>query len=131
MTTFNKFDENVIELGDDVEYIEETANTVAILHAKRGCNCKDNVPTYLKASLNRTTKIEPTKVMKLLCSWYRAAGSNPEIYKVCWMYTQAIGGRIGLAIKGLNYAALCYRLYLIYHARNYLGTIKIDSTTYS
>ena len=47
------------------------------------------------------------------------------------MYTQAIGGRIGLAIKGLNYAALCYRLRLIYYARNYLGTIKIDSTTYS
>jgi len=38
---------------------------------------------YLKASLNRTTKIELTKVMKLLRSWYRAAGLNPEIYKVC------------------------------------------------
>ena len=47
------------------------------------------------------------------------------------MYTQAIGGRIGLAIKGLNYTALCYRLHLIYYAYNYLGTIKIDSTIYS
>jgi len=42
-----------------------------------------------------------------------------------------MGGRIGLAIKGLNYTALCYRLCLIYHAYNYLGTIKIDSTMYS
>ena len=41
-----------------------------------------------------------------------------------------MGGRIGLAIKGLNYAALCYRLYLIYYAYNYLGTIKIDPSTH-
>ena len=47
------------------------------------------------------------------------------------MHTQAMGGRMGLAIKGLNYTALCYRLRLIYHACNYLGTIKTDSTTYS
>jgi len=47
------------------------------------------------------------------------------------MHTQAIGGRIGLAIKGLNYAALYYRLCLIYHTYNHLGTIKIDPTTYS
>jgi hypothetical protein len=38
---------------------------------------------------------------------------------------------MGLAIKGLNYAALCYRLRLIYYARNYLGTIKTDPTTYA
>ena len=38
---------------------------------------------------------------------------------------------MGLAIKGLNYAALYYRLYLLYYAYNYLGTIKIDPTTYS
>jgi len=47
------------------------------------------------------------------------------------MHTQAIEGRIGLAIKGLNYAALYYRLRLIYYAYNYLGTIKIDPTIYS
>jgi len=47
------------------------------------------------------------------------------------MHIQAIGGRIGLAIKGLNYTALCYRLYLICHTYNYLGTIKIDPTIYS
>ena len=46
------------------------------------------------------------------------------------MYTQAMGGRVGLAIKGLNYAELCYRLRLVYNSRNYLGTIKIDLTTY-
>jgi hypothetical protein len=40
------------------------------------------VLAYLKASLNRTTKIEPTKVIKLLRSWYRAASLNLEIYKV-------------------------------------------------
>jgi len=46
------------------------------------------------------------------------------------MHTQAIEGCMGLAIKGLNYTALYYRLRLIYHARNHLGTIKIDPTTY-
>ena len=125
------FDEDVLELGDDVEYIEEAADAVAMLRAKRGCDCKGDVPAHLKTSLNRTTKIEPTEIMKLLRSWYRAAGSNPEISKVCWMHTQAMGGRMGLAMKGLNYTALYYQLRLIYYAYNYLGTIKIDSTTYS
>ena len=37
---------------------------------------------------------------------------------------------MGLAIKGLNYAALCHRLHLIYYAYNYLSTIKTDPTTY-
>ena len=46
------------------------------------------------------------------------------------MYTQAIGGRIGLAIKGLNYAVLYYRLYLLYYAYNHLSTIKTDLTIY-
>jgi len=47
------------------------------------------------------------------------------------MHTQAIGGRIGLVIKGLNYAALYHRLRLIYYACNHLSTIKIDPTIYS
>jgi len=47
------------------------------------------------------------------------------------MYMQAIEGYIGLVIKGLNYTALYYRLRLIYHAYNHLGTIKTDPTTYS
>ena len=46
------FNKNVIKLGDNKEYIKEAANTIAILRAKRGCNCKDNVLAYLKASLN-------------------------------------------------------------------------------
>jgi hypothetical protein len=36
-----------------------------------------------------------------------------------------------LVIKGLNYAALYYRLRLLYYAYNYLSTIKIDLTIYS
>jgi hypothetical protein len=36
-----------------------------------------------------------------------------------------------LAIKGLNYTVLYYRLRLLYYAYNYLGTIKTDLTTYS
>jgi len=112
------FNKNVIEPRDDKEYIKETVDTMAILRSKRGCNCKNNVLAYLKVSLNRTTKIKLTKVIKLLYSWYRAAGSNLEICKVCWMHMQAIGGRIGLVIKGLNYTALCYRLWLIYYAYN-------------
>ena len=46
------FNENVIKLGDDEEYIKEAANTIAILRVKRGYDCKDNVLAYLKASLN-------------------------------------------------------------------------------
>ena len=46
------FNENVIKLGDDKEYIKEAANTIAILRVKRGCNYKDNMLAYLKVSLN-------------------------------------------------------------------------------
>ena len=46
------FNKNVIELGDNKEYIKEAANAIAILRIKRGCNCKDDVLAYLKASLN-------------------------------------------------------------------------------
>ena len=60
------FNKNIIKPGDDEEYIKEAANTVAILCVKRGCNCKDNILAYLKVSLNQTTKIKPTKVIKLL-----------------------------------------------------------------
>ena len=47
------------------------------------------------------------------------------------MHTQAIGECIGLAIKGLNYTALYYRLRLIYYAYNYLSTIKTNFSIYS
>jgi len=77
------FNKNVIKPRDDKEYIKETIDIVAILCLKRGCNYKDNILAYLKASLNQTTKIKLTKVIKLLYSWYRAAGFNLEIYKVC------------------------------------------------
>ena len=46
------FNKNVIKLGDDEEYIKEAVDAVAILRVKRGCNYKDNVLAYLKASLN-------------------------------------------------------------------------------
>jgi hypothetical protein len=46
------FNKNVIKPGDNIEYIKETANTIVILRVKQGCDYKDNVPTYLKASLN-------------------------------------------------------------------------------
>jgi len=62
------FNKNVIKPGDNKEYIKEAANTIAILRVKRGCNYKDNMPAYLKASLNQTTKIKLTKVIKLLRS---------------------------------------------------------------
>jgi hypothetical protein len=76
------FNKNVIKPGDNKEYIKEAIDAVAILRVKQGYNYKDNVLAYLKASLNQTTKIKPTKVIKLLYSWYRAAGLNLEIYKV-------------------------------------------------
>ena len=62
------FNKNVIKLGDDKEYIKEAIDTIAMLCVKRGYNYKDNVLVYLKASLNRTTKIKPTKIIKLLRS---------------------------------------------------------------
>jgi len=46
------FDKNVIKLGNNKEYIKEAVDIVAILRIKQGCNCKDNIPAYLKASLN-------------------------------------------------------------------------------
>jgi hypothetical protein len=62
------FNKNVIKLGDNKEYIEEAVDAMAILRVKRECNYKDNILAYLKASLNRTTKIKLTKVIKLLYS---------------------------------------------------------------
>jgi hypothetical protein len=46
------FNKNVIKLGDDEEYIKEAVDTIAMLRVKWGCNGKDNVLAYLKASLN-------------------------------------------------------------------------------
>ena len=65
-----------------MEYIKKAINIIAILRAKWGYNYKDNILAYFKASLNQTTKIKLTKVIKLLHSWYKAASSNLEIYKV-------------------------------------------------
>ena len=46
------FNKNVIKLGDNKEYIKEAIDTIAILRVKQGCDYKDNIPAYLKASLN-------------------------------------------------------------------------------
>jgi len=62
------FNKNVIKPGDNEEYIKEAVDAIAILRAKRGCDCKDNILAYFKVSLNQTTKIKLTKVMKLLRS---------------------------------------------------------------
>ena len=62
------FNKNIIKLGDNKEYIKEAVDTIAMLHIKRGYNYKDNILTYLKASLNQTIKIKLTKVIKLLRS---------------------------------------------------------------
>jgi hypothetical protein len=62
------FNKNVIKLGDNEEYIKEAINIVVMLCVKWGCDYKDNVLAYLKASLNRTTKIKLTKIIKLLRS---------------------------------------------------------------
>ena len=62
------FNKNVIKLEDNKEYIKEAVDTIAILYIKRGYNYKDNILAYLKASLNQTTKIKQTKIIKLLCS---------------------------------------------------------------
>ena len=46
------FNKNVIKPGDNVEYIEEAVNAIAVLYTKQGCNCKDNIPAYFKVFLN-------------------------------------------------------------------------------
>jgi len=46
------FNKNVIKPGDNKEYIKEAADTIVILYVKRGYDYKDNMPAYLKASLN-------------------------------------------------------------------------------
>jgi hypothetical protein len=46
------FNKNVIKPGDNKEYIKEAVDTIAMLCVKQGYNCKDNIPAYLKASLN-------------------------------------------------------------------------------
>ena len=46
------FNKNVIKLGDNIKYIKEAVDTIAILYIKWGCNYKDNMLIYLKASLN-------------------------------------------------------------------------------
>jgi hypothetical protein len=35
-----------------MEYIKEAVDTIAVLRAKQGYDYKDNMPAYLKASLN-------------------------------------------------------------------------------
>ena len=46
------FNKNVIKLEDNVEYIKETTNIIAILYIKQGYNYKGNILAYLKMSLN-------------------------------------------------------------------------------
>ena len=46
------FNKDVLKLGDNVEYIKEAVDTIAMLYIKRGYNYKGNIPAYLKMSLN-------------------------------------------------------------------------------
>ena len=46
------FNKDVLKLGDNIEYIKEAADTIAMLYIKRGCNYKGNILAYLKTSLN-------------------------------------------------------------------------------
>ena len=46
------------------------------------------------------------------------------------MHTLAIGGYIGLVIKGLNYTILYYKFCLLYHAYNHSCIINMDPTIY-
>ena len=62
------FNKNIIKPGDDEEYIKEAVDIIVILRAKQGCNYKDNILTHFKASLNQTTKIKLTEIIKLLHS---------------------------------------------------------------
>ena len=46
------FNKNIIKPGNNVEYIKKAVNAMAILYTKQEYNYKNNILTYLKASLN-------------------------------------------------------------------------------
>ena len=46
------FNKDVLKPGDNMEYIKEAVDTIAILYIKRGYNYKGNILAYLKISLN-------------------------------------------------------------------------------
>ena len=46
------FNKDVLKLEDDIEYIKEAIDAIAMLYIKRGYNYKGNIPAYLKTSLN-------------------------------------------------------------------------------
>ena len=46
------FNKDILKPGDNIEYIKEATDAVAMLRAKRGCDYKGNMPAYLKTSLN-------------------------------------------------------------------------------
>ena len=46
------FNKDVLKPGDNIEYIKEAVDTVAMLYIKRGCDYKDDILAYLKISLN-------------------------------------------------------------------------------
>ena len=62
------FNKNVIEPGDNKEYIKEATDAMVVLRIKQRYNCKDDILAYFKVSLNQTTKIKLTEIIKLLRS---------------------------------------------------------------
>ena len=46
------FNKDVLKPGDNVEYIKEAADTIAMLYIKQRCNYKGDMLAYLKMSLN-------------------------------------------------------------------------------
>ena len=46
------FNKDILKLGDNIEYIKEAIDTIAMLRAKQGYNYKGNILAYLKTSLN-------------------------------------------------------------------------------
>ena len=46
------FNKDILKPGDDIEYIKEAIDIVAMLRVKQGYNYKGDVLAYLKTSLN-------------------------------------------------------------------------------
>ena len=44
------FNKDILKLGDNIEYIKEAVDTIAMLYIKRGCNYKGDMLAYLKMS---------------------------------------------------------------------------------
>jgi hypothetical protein len=91
---------------------------------KKHCLCSQDVTAAWKSLATKRAKLGLAADMRLL--------SRMVEYKtVCYFHLVAIGGHIGLRVKGLNQEQLRERLERVYAQREQLGKLKTDQSTFS